>query len=334
LCGANLALAHSWDNAILSAWVVEQHAAIMRGSEFAELQAFAAVAQERSFRKAAVRLGVSPSALSHTLRALEERLGAKLLHRTTRSVAPTEAGATLLGRLLPAMSQLEDAVGEVGAFSDRPRGRLRLNLPRLAAETVLVPRLGQFRRLHPEVVLDLVIDDAMTDIVAEGFDAGIRLGHHVQGDMIAVRLTPDLRAAVVASPAYLASRGVPGTPHELRDHLCINYRWAHNGSTYRWHFNQAEDDLEVRVESPVTVNDTNVIIAAALEGIGFAYILEDVVANHIEAGRLVRVLDEWCQPLSGFHLYYSGRRHMSTPLRAMIDFLRLNSPSAGVTQLE
>jgi len=299
----------------------------MRGSEFVELQAFAAIARELSFRKAAVRLGVSPSALSHTLRALEERLGAKLLHRTTRSVALTEAGAILLDRLLPAMTELEDAVGEAAASSDRPRGRLRLNLPRLAAETVLMPRLGQFRELHPEVVLDLVIDDTMTDIVAEGFDAGIRLGHQVQGDMLAVRLTPDLRAAVVASPTHVASHGAPTTPHDLRNHHCVNYRWAHNGSDYRWHFKRLDDDLDVRVEGPLTVNDTSVIIAAALEGVGFAYILEDVVASHIKAGRLVRVLEEWCQPMTGFHLYYSGRRHMSAPLRAMIDFLRIASSS-------
>lgn len=294
----------------------------MRGSEFAELQAFAAVAQERSFRKAAVRLHLSPSALSHIVRALEERLGVKLLHRTTRSVAPTEAGAALLGRLLPAMNELAEAVSEVGTFSDRPRGRLRLNLPRLAAETALVPRLGQFTQLYPEVILDLVIDDRMADIVAEGFDAGIRSGAQVQGDMLAVRITPDLRVAVVASPAYIASRGVPATPHDLRNHRCINYRWAHNGSTYRWPFARAGEALEVRVESPITVNDTNVIIAAALQGLGFAYMLEDVVADHVAAGRLVRVLEDWCQPTSGFHLYYSGRRHMSAPLRAMIDFLR------------
>jgi DNA-binding transcriptional LysR family regulator len=300
----------------------------MRGAEFAELKAFVAVAQERSFRRAAVRLGVTPSALSHVIRALEERLGTKLLHRTTRSVAPTEAGATLLARLLPAMAELEEAVGEVGAFGDRPRGRLRLNMPRLAAEMVLAPRLGQFAQLYPEIVLDLVVEDKLTDIVAGDFDAGIRPGERVQGDMIAVRLTPDLRPSVFASPAYLSSRSIPLTPHELGDHRCINYRWLHNGSTHRWHFERDGVSLDVLVEALLTINDTNLIIAAALGGAGFAYILEDVVTEYVRTGRLVRVLDDWCQPTSGFHLYYSGRRHMSAPLRAMVDFFRLTPPSA------
>jgi DNA-binding transcriptional LysR family regulator len=301
---------------------------MMRGAEYGELRAFAAVAQERSFRKAAARLGVTPSALSHVIRALEERLGAKLLHRTTRSVAPTEAGAVLLGRLLPAMEEIAQAVSEVGAFSDHPRGRLRLNLPRLAAEAVLLPRLEQFTRLYPDIVLDLVIDDRMADIVAEGFDAGIRSGAHVHGDMIAVRLTPDLRVAVVASPGYLASRAVPVTPHDLHEHRCINYRWGHDGAVYRWGFARAGEALEVRLDATITVNDTNLITQFALSGLGVAYILEDVVATHVAAGRLVRVLEEWCQPSSGFHLYYSGRRHMSAPLRALIEFFRFKADSA------
>lgn len=300
---------------------------MMRGAEFAELRAFAAVAQERSFRKAAARLGVTPSALSHVIRALEERLGAKLLHRTTRSVAPTEAGDVLLGRLVPAMAEIEHAVSEAGAFSDHPRGRLRLNLPRLAAEAVLIPKLEQFTQLYPDIVLDLVIDDSMADIVAEGFDAGIRSGAHVHGDMIAVRLTPDLRVAVVASPAYMTSRGEPVTPHDLREHRCINYRWGHDGAVYRWGFKREGEAFEVRVDGTITVNDTNLITQFALGGLGFAYILEDVVAEHLAAGRLVRVLDEWCQLSSGFHLYYSGRRHMSAPLRAMIEFFRFKSAS-------
>jgi DNA-binding transcriptional LysR family regulator len=297
---------------------------MMRATEYGELRAFAAVAQERSFRKAATRLGITPSALSHVIRALEERLGAKLLHRTTRSVAPTEAGSALLARLVPAMAELQDAVSEVSQFSDRPRGRLRLNLPRLAAEVLLLPKLAAFTQLYPEIVLDLVIDDSMADIVAEGSDAGIRSGAHVQGDMIAVRLTPDLRGAVVASPAYVAARGTPTTPHDLRDHRCINYRWANDGAVYRWQFARAGEALEVRIDAAVTLNDTNLIVGCALAGLGFAYILEDVVAEHLAAGRLVRVLDEWSQPSSGFHLYYSGRRHMSAPLRAMIAFFRLN----------
>lgn len=303
----------------------------MRGTEFAELRAFAAVAQERSFRRAAARLGVTPSALSHTVRALEERLGARLLHRTTRSVAPTEAGTALLGRLVPAMTEMEHAVSEVSVFSDRPQGRLRLNLPRLAAEVVIVPKLGAFTQLYPDIALDLVIDDSLTDIVAEGFDAGIRQGSLVQRDMNSVRLTADLRMAVVASPAYLASHGVPETPHELRDHRCINYRWAREGVDYRWRFERAGETVEVRVDAAITANDTGVIIGAALGGVGFAYILEEVVAEHIAARRLMRVLDEWCQLSSAFHLYYPGRRLMSAPLRAVIDFFRFDGRGAPTT---
>nr|WP_181701745.1 LysR family transcriptional regulator [Chthonobacter albigriseus] len=295
----------------------------MRGTEFAELRAFAAVAEARSFRKAAAVLGVSPSALSHVVRALEDRLGAKLLHRTTRSVAVTEAGAALLVRVTAAIADLEAAVTAVGAFSERPRGRLRINLPRLAADVVFAPHLPRFSELYPEIALDLVVEDSLTDIVAGGFDAGVRPGERVQGDMIAIRLTPDLRGAVVASPEYLAKRQIPETPDDLRQHRCINYRWAHNGSTYRWRFQrQSEDAFEVPVEAPLTVNDTNLIVAAALGGAGVAYLLEDVLAEHIAAGRLVRMLDGWCQPTPGFHLYYSGRRHMSAPLRALIDHLR------------
>lgn len=295
---------------------------MMRATEFGELRAFAAVAQERSFRKAATRLGVTPSALSHLIRSLEERLGAKLLHRTTRSVALTEAGTALLGRFVPAMAEIEHAVSEVAEFSERPRGRLRINLPRLAAEVVLVPKLEKFTQLFPEIVLDLVIDDSMADIVAEGSDAGIRSGAHVQGDMIAVRLTPDLRGAVIASPAYVASRGAPKTPHDLQDHRCINYRWANDGAIYRWQFKSEDEALEVRVDATTVINDTSIIVQCALAGLGYAYILEDVVAEHLTSGRLLRVLDEWCPTNSGFHLYYSGSRHMSVPLRAMIDYFR------------
>lgn len=302
---------------------------MMRGAEFVELRAFVAVASERSFRRAATRLGVSPSALSHTIRALEDRLGARLLHRTTRSVALTEAGASLLARLTPALAELEAAVNEIGVFSARPRGRLRINLPRLAADTVLAPRLGRFAQLYPEIVLDLVVEDSLTDIVAGGFDAGVRPADRVQGDMIAVRLSADLRAAVVASPEYVASHGAPSTPDDLRHHRCINYRWTHNGSTHRWRFELDGQASELTIESPLTINDTHLIIAAAIGGAGFAYILQEAVADYITAGRLVRVLERWCQPTPGFHLYYSGRRHVSAPLRAFIEFFRYPSSADG-----
>ena len=299
----------------------------MRGTEYAELAAFVAVAQERSFRRASMRLGLSPSALSHTIRELEERLGAKLLNRTTRSVAPTDAGLSLLGRLAPAFADIAGAVGAVSAFRDQPSGTVRLNLPKLAAQTTLAPAFGRFARAYPDVHLELTVDDGLTDIVAGGFDAGIRPGERVQRDMVAVRVTPDLRTAVVGSPGYLGLRPRPRTPHDLRDHACINYRWAGSRALYRWPFEKAGETLEVAVEGPLTLNDTDLILAAALDGVGLACTLESVVAGHVAAGRLVRLLEEWCQPFSGFFLYYPGRRQVPTALRALIDFLKVSNQS-------
>ena len=295
----------------------------MRGSEFADLTAFVAVAQERSFRRAAVRLGVSPSALSHSVRELELRLGVQLLNRTTRSVAPTEAGAGLFERLAPAFDDIAGAVGTVRAFRDTPSGTVRLNLPKLAAQMALAPAFGRFARAYPDVRLELTVDDALTDIVAGGFDAGIRPGERLQRDMVAVRVTPDLRAAIVGSPAYLAGHAPPRTPRDLRDHACINYRWAGTGMLYRWPFARAGEALEVAVDGPLTLNDTDLIVAAALDGVGLACILEGSVSSHVAAGRLVRVLDDWCPPFPGFFLYHPGRRQVPAALRVLIDFLRV-----------
>ena len=236
----------------------------MRGTEFAELTAFMAIARERSFRRAARRIGLSPSALSRTLRDLEDRLGVRLLNRTTRSVSPTEAGQALYERLGPAIADIESAVGEAGSFRDSPKGRVRLNLPRLAADLVLAPVLGRFAEIYPDIHLDLTIDDALTDVVAEGFDAGVRLGERVQPDMVAVRLTADLRLAVVGAPSYFARKPPPRTPHDLADHACINYRWAASGALYRWPFDGPKGPIEVAVEGPLTVNDTDLILDAAL----------------------------------------------------------------------
>ena len=297
----------------------------MRGTEYAELAAFVAVAQERSFRRASVRLGLSPSALSHAIRELEERLGAKLLNRTTRSVAPTDAGLSLLDRLAPAFAEIAGAVGAVSAFRDRPSGTVRVNLPKLAAQMVLAPAFGRFAQAYPEVRLELTVDDGLMDIVAGGFDAGIRPGERVQRDMVAVRVTPDLRTAVVGSPGYFASRPRPHTPRNLRDHACINYRWAKSGALYRWPFGKSGEALEVAVEGPLTLNDTDLILAAALDGVGLACLLENTVAGHVAAGRLVRVLEEWCQPFPGFFLYYPGRRQVPTALRVLIDFFRVSN---------
>ncbi len=298
----------------------------MRGSDYAELLAFVAVAEERSFRRAAVRLGLSPSALSHTIRTLEERLGAKLLNRTTRSVAPTETGRGLLDRLAPAFADIAGAVGTVRAASARPSGRVRLNLPKLAAELILAPAFGRLARAYPDVHLELMVDDGLTDVVAAGFDAGIRPGERVHRDMVAVRVSPDLRTAVVGSPDYLAVRPIPLTPRDLKDHACINYRFAASGALYRWPFARDGEVIDFAVEGALTLNDTNLIRAAALDGVGLACTLEASVADDLAAGRLLRILEDWCRPFPGFFLYYPGRRQVPPALRALIDMLRVGAP--------
>ncbi|MGL4239064.1 LysR family transcriptional regulator [Tabrizicola sp.] len=294
----------------------------MRGTEYAELAAFLAIAEESNFRRAAQRLRMSPSSLSHSMRDLEERLGARLLNRTTRSVSPTEAGATLFSRLSPAFAEIAAAVEGVQHFRDRPAGKVRLNMPRAAAEVVFVPGSGRFAQQYPEIRLELITDDAFVDIVAKGFDAGVRLGEFVQRDMISVRLTSDVRFAVVASPSYFASRRHPATPRDLHDHACVNFRFAHNGELFPWRFAKGGESLEVSVDGPITTNDVNVSLAAALEGAGLFRTLEAQVAEHIATGRLVRVLEDWCPSYPGLFLYYPSRRQMSPALRAVIDFFR------------
>ncbi len=224
-----------------------------------------AVAQALSFRRASVRLGLSPSALSHAIRELEARLGARLLNRTTRSVALTDAGQALFDRLRPAFADIAGAVEAVRAYHDRPSGTVRINLPKLAAHSVLAPTFGRFARAYPEVRLEATVDDGLTDIVAGGFDAGVRPGERLQRDMVAVRITPDLRTAVVGSPAYFANRPAPVRPEDLQDHACINYRWS-GGGLYRWPFEREGKAFDVQVEGPLTLNDTDLILAAALDG--------------------------------------------------------------------
>jgi DNA-binding transcriptional LysR family regulator len=302
----------------------------MTGTEYAELAAFMAVANERSFRRAAQRLGLSPSALSHTIRSLEERLGARLLNRTTRSVAPTEAGQLLFARLEPVLGEMEAAVRDVGAHQGTPRGTVRVNLPRIAAQWVVGPILAEFLAAYPGVRIDLVVDDSITDVVAAGFDAGIRSGELVQQDMVAIRLTPDLRMAVVGAPAYLARHPAPQTPAQLREHACLTYRWSGSGTLQRWRFSGPAGASEVAVDSVFTANDTNLLLDAALRGAGLAYLLDGLVAPYLQRGELVRVLEPWCQPFAGFYLYYPNRQHMPAALRAFVDVLK-SSYSAAVT---
>ncbi len=297
----------------------------MRGSEFGELAAFVAVVEELSFRRAATRLGVTPSSLSHSIRGLEERLGVRLLNRTTLSVAATEAGLALFGRVAPAFGEVVGAVEQVSSFRDRPAGTLRINLPKLAAELIFGPKFGLFTRAYPEIRLELTIDDGLADIVAAGFDAGIRPGELLQKDMVAVRVSPDLRVAVVGSPQYFASRPRPRTPPDLREHACLAYRWTRSGAIHRWPFQKRGKALEVLPTGPMVINDTDVLVRAALTGAGLICTLEDSVAAHVEAGRLVRVLDDWCQPFPGFFLYYPSRRQLPVALRTLVEFLRARS---------
>jgi DNA-binding transcriptional LysR family regulator len=294
----------------------------MRSGEFGELNAFMAVVQARSFRAAAQRLGVTPSALSRTIGRLEARLGMRLLNRTTRSVSPTEAGLALQGRLEPILTDLEQAVSDTAAMQDSAVGNLRLNLPRLAADLVLAPLLARFGERHPGIRLELTIDDGLSDVVAEGFDAGIRIGERLARDMIAIRLTPDYRNAVAASPAYFTGRSRPETPHDLRSHACLNYRWSATGQLYRWPFLGPNGPLEVDVDGPLVVNDTAVIRDAAVRGLGLACLPEAYFAAQLESGALVRVLERWCRPFPGFYLYHPSRHRTPTTLRALIDFLQ------------
>lgn len=299
----------------------------MRPSEFGELRAFAAVVRHGAFTRAAAHLGVSPSALSQTVRALEERLGARLLHRTTRSVAPTEAGARLAERLLPVLDDL-DAAASLGAAAGAPAGTLRINAT-TAARPVLARVVAPFLRRHPAIVLELTVEDRFVDIVAEGCDAGVRLAEHLHRDMVGVAFGGDLRMAVVASPAYLAARGTPLHPRDLARHACLGLRRATDGSPYRWEFDRDGAALRVAVEGPLLCHDPAIRLRAALDGLGLAYVFEHEAEEALADGRLVRVLADWTPPYPGCVLYYPSRRHAPPPLRAFVDFLREARPQAS-----
>ena len=291
-------------------------------NDLSVLAAFLAIAEERSFTKAAKRLGVSPSALSHAIRGLEEGLGVRLLSRTTRSVAPTEAGEQLLGRLRPALTEVHDALEQLSGLRDKPAGRVRLLVPRFAGAAVLGPKLAKFARDYPDVVLDITADDSRMDIVAGGFDAGIHFGEYIQKDMIAVRVSKDHRAAIVGAPAYFKSRPKPKTPHDLLKHLCINFRHGTAG-VYRWEFDKGKKSLSVAVTGPLIVDDEETLVRAAIDGVGLAFVSDERVALQLESGELVRVLEDWCQPFPGFFLYYPSRRQQPPALSALINALRL-----------
>ena len=294
----------------------------MNQDDLSILAGFLAVAEERSFTKAAKRRGVTPSAMSHAIRELEEGIGVRLLTRTTRSVAPTEAGEQLLARLRPALSDIEDTLNQISGLRDTPAGRVRLLIPRFAAMTVLAPKLGPFVRDYPDVVLDVTADDSRMDIVAGGFDAGIHYGEFIQKDMVAVRVSKDHRAAIVAAPGYFKANPKPKNPHDLLSHRCINFRHGTAG-LYRWEFDKGRKSLSVAVNGPLIVDDVEILLRAAIDGVGLAFVSEETALPYLASGALVRVLEDWCQPFPGFFLYYPSRRQQPAALAALINTLRM-----------
>jgi DNA-binding transcriptional LysR family regulator len=294
----------------------------MRGSEFAELKAFVAVVDRASFARAADHLGISRSALSQVIRQLEARLGVRLLNRTTRSVAPTEPGRRLHERIAPMLREMDDAVAQAVDATGRTAGTLRINTLSMAAKKIIAPRLGRFHELHPDVVLDIVIDDGLSDIVAGRFDAGIRVGGRLQKDVVAIRLTPDVPLLAVASPEYLARSGEPKTPADLHRHACINWRYPGSGTVARWEFLKRGKKIETLVDGPLISNHQDIVVPAALQGLGIFYAYnDDGIAEALERGRLKRILVDWSLTMPGLYLYYSNRRHMQPALRAFIDCL-------------
>ena len=294
----------------------------MRREELVDLNAFLVVAEEHSFTRAAAKLGTSQSALSHTIRRLEERLGVRLLVRTTRRVAPTEAGERLLKTLGPALDQISVQLASISELREKPAGTIRITASEHAARAILWPALKRLLPDYPDIHVELTIELALSDIVAERFDAGVRLGELIAGDMVAVRIGPDLRMAVVGSPAYFASRAAPLTPHDLGEHRCINLRLATAGGLYAWEFGRDGRELKVRVDGQLVLNNVPMVVQACLDGFGLASLPDDIVAERLADGGLVRVLQDWCPPFAGFHLYYPSRRQPSAAFALLVEALR------------
>ena len=297
----------------------------MQRENVTNLLAFLAVARERSFTKAAAQLGVSQSALSHTIRSLEERLGLRLLTRTTRSVAPTEAGERLLHSIGPRFEEIEAELMAVTALREKPAGTIRITTGDHAANTILWPKLRKLLPDYPDVKVEIITDYGLTDIVTERYDAGVRLGEQVARGMIAVRIGPDTSMAVVATPSYFANHPAPLTPHDLITHTCINMHLPTYGGRYAWEFEKDGQAVNVRVDGQLVFNTLDQILNACLDGFGLACLLDDVAQPHIDAGRLVRVLQDWCPPFSGYHLYYPSRRQALPAFTLLVDALRYRS---------
>jgi DNA-binding transcriptional LysR family regulator len=294
----------------------------MRREHISELLAFLAVARERSFTKAAAKLGVSPSALSHAVRATEDRLRIRLLTRTTRRVAPTAAGERLVQNLGPHFEGIETELAALTELRDKPTGSIRITASEHAAHAVLLPKVSKFLLQYPDIKVELMIDNGLTDIIDRRYDAGVRLGEQVAKDMIAVRLSPDMRMAVVAAPAYFARRSPPKTPQDLIAHNCINLHLPTYDALYAWEFERNGDALKVRVEGQLVLNGSSLILEAALAGNGVAYVPESLARPHIAKGHLKRVLKDWCAPFPGYHLYYPTRRQSSPVFSLLVKALR------------
>jgi DNA-binding transcriptional LysR family regulator len=294
----------------------------MKRDELGDLASFLAVAEARSFTRAAATLGTSQSALSHTVKRLEARLGLRLLTRTTRSVAPTEAGARLIETLRPALDDIDARLAALSALRERPAGTIRINTSEHAAETILWPKLARFLPEYPDISVELTIEHGFTDIVAGRYDAGVRLGEQVARDMIAVPIGPQMRMAVVGSPGYFKGRKKPSRPQDLDGHECINLRFTTSGGLYAWEFEKDRRALKVRVEGRLAFNHGGLCLKAALDGFGLAFVPEDRVLGLVREGRLVRVLTEWCAPFPGFHLYYASRRQHAPAFALVVEALR------------
>jgi DNA-binding transcriptional LysR family regulator len=294
----------------------------MRRETFSDLLAFLAVAQDRSFTKAAAKLGVSRSALSHTLTGLEARLGLRLLTRTTRSVSVTAAGERLLAALGHRIEEIEAELDRLSELREKPAGTIRITAHEHALNAILLPALRKFLPQYPDINVEVTIDYGLTDIVAQRFDAGVRSGGQVAKDMIAVRIGPDMRMAVVGAPSYFAKRALPNKPQDLTAHNCVNLRLPTYGGLYAWEFEKGGRELRVRVEGQFILNGTTPMLNAALAGLGLAYVPEDMVEPYFADGRLKRVLEDWCPPYSGYHLYYASRRQSSPAFTLLVDALR------------
>ena len=294
----------------------------MRRETVGDLLAFLAVARERSFTKAAAKLGVSQSALSHTLRALESRLGVRLLTRTTRSVSPTDAGERLLQTVAPRLEEIEAELEALGELREKPAGTIRISAGEHAVNSVLWPALVKFLPQYPDIKVEISTEHALIDIVAQRYDAGVRSGEQVAKDMIAVRIGPDMRMAVVGAPSYFAKRSPPKKPQDLTDHNCINLRLATHGGLYAWEFEKGNRELKVRVDGQLVFNGSTQMLDAALAGLGLAYVPQDLAQPHLDEGVLIRVLEDWCPPYSGYHLYYPSRRQSSPAFALLVEALR------------